>query len=155
MVDVDVPVVGGAPRRLTVLVPQGYDMEVDIRFVNGLPTGPAGFPSLVFGCQPRQGALRQSKEPHELEESLWEKVQSVADQLFEWLNRSEANARLYFVNPASALAKAGLGLSVSELKTLDRVHSAASKQLLVGPGVGIVGFAAAAGTPKCASEQEE
>lgn len=155
MVDVDMPIVGGAPRRPMVLVPQGYDMVVDIRFVNGLPTGPPGIPSFAFGCRPRQGALRQNQEPLELEESLWEKLQSVADQLFEWLNRSEANARLYFDNPAAGLAKAGLGFSVSELKALDRIHAAASRQLLVGPGVSIVGFTVAAGAPKCASEQEE
>lgn len=155
MVDSEVRVVGGVvPRRPVIRMPQGFDMDLDIRFVGDLPTGPV-IPSFAIGCQPRQGAVRQNQEPLELTEKLWEKLLIAVDQLFEWLNRSESNARLYFDNPAAGLAKAGVGLSVSELKTLDRIHAAASKQLLVGPGVRIVGFTVAAGSPACDAEQGE
>ena len=122
-------------------VPQGYDTKINIRIVPGrdfklTPDAP--------GCQPRQGAPRRDVDPVALPEGLAGKLKDANMKVINWLAQNAANAKLFLAQPVEALMKAGIDLSRSEQKTLDRAHRVVAEVSVVGPGVKILDLSASA-----------
>ena len=61
-----------------------------------------------------------------------------------WLASDEANAKLFLAHPVEALTKAGVDLTRSEQKTLDRTHTSVNEARVIAPGVNVKQFSAVA-----------
>ncbi len=134
---------GAADRSAMIVakIPQGYDTKINIRLVPGRDIKLT--PEIV-GCQPRQGAPRRDAEPVALPESLVGKLKDADKKVVEWLAQDEANARLFLARPVEALTKAGVDLTRSEQKTLERTHRAVNEASVIAPGVKVADLSASA-----------
>jgi len=135
--------VGSDDRRKMVVakVPQGYDTKIYIRFVPGRDIS---FNTDVLGCQSRQGALRRDTVPVALPQSLIGKLKDANKKVIDWLAHDAVNAQLFLSRPVEALIKAGVGLTRSEQKTLDRTHRMVNEASVIAPGVKVSDLSALA-----------
>lgn len=124
-------------------VPQGYETNINIRFVPGrdIPIVP-----LERHCRARQGAPRRDAPTLALPADLVRKLTEADKSVTEWLSRDTANAQLFLERPVEALVKAGVNLSRAEQKVLDRSHRAASEERVIAPGVNVAQLSATAST---------
>ncbi len=122
-------------------VPQGYETNVNIRLVPGRDID---IKTVLRGCQSRKGAPRREAEPLNLPPDLRVKLKNADKTVVAWLAQDEANTLLFTANPAKALVKAGVDLSRSEQKTIERTHQEVREATVVGPGVKVSEFTVAA-----------
>ncbi|HEX9945643.1 MAG TPA: hypothetical protein VGG03_26835 [Thermoanaerobaculia bacterium] len=131
----------GTNEMIVARVPQGYDTNINIRFVPGRDIQ---WTPHALGCRPRQGAPRRDAEPVALPESLAEKLKGANKKVIDWLAQDAANAQLFLARPVEALIKAGVDLSRSEQKALDRTHRAVGEASVIAPGVKVANLSASA-----------
>ena len=122
-------------------VPQGYNTKINIRLVPGRDIR---FTPDVLGCQSRQGAPRQNTEAVALPESLSGKLKKANEKVIDWLAQDAGNARLFLARPVEALIKAGVDLTRSEQKMLDRTHRPVKEASVIAPGVKVLDLSALA-----------
>ena len=113
-------------------LPQGYDTEINIRLI---PGHDFQINLKTPGCQPRQGATRRDAVPVTLPPPLVIKLQENNMRVIEWLAKDKDNSRLFMERPVEALVKAGVELTRSEQKAINRTHGAVSEASVVAPGV--------------------
>lgn len=130
-----------AEELVVAKVPQGFELNINVRLV---PGGDFALPKRPLRCRPRKGAPRRDAEPLALPEEVMKKLQEADKVMMEWLAKDEANASLYMAHPVEALLKAGVKLSRQELKAVERAHGEVEQTAVVGPGVKVAGFKAAA-----------
>lgn len=119
-------------EAVVATVPQGYETKINIRLVPGRDLQLA--PEAV-GCRPRKGAPRPGGRTLTLPEGLAGKLKEANSKVVAWLAQEPANAGLFLARPVEALVKAGVELTRTEQKTLDRAHRAVHEATLVAPGV--------------------
>lgn len=124
-----------------VKVPQGYDTRINVRLVPGRNIQ---FTPDVLGCQPRQGAPRRAAEPAALPERLADKIRDANKQVIDWLAKDTGNAQLFLTHPVEALIKAGVDLTRTEQKALNRTHRAVIDATVIAPGVKVAAFTVSA-----------
>ncbi len=122
-------------------VPQGYDTNINIRFV---PARDIRLDVDVLGCQPRQGAPRRDAQPVPLPASLLDKFRDANKKVIEWLARDAGNAQLFLVQPVQAMLRAGIDLTRAEQKALERTYSGVREASVIAPGVRVVDLSATA-----------
>jgi hypothetical protein len=134
--------VAGAQGEMVVAkVPQGYETRINVRLV---PVRDVEIAATPNRCQPREGAPRRDAEPLDLPRDLVEKLKKADRAVVAWLAEDEANARLFMVQPAEALVKAGVELSRDDQKAISRTHREVSEAAVVGPGVKVASLTAVA-----------
>jgi hypothetical protein len=116
-------------------VPQGYNARVKIRLVPGRDIQ---FNPKVPSCRPRQGSSSKDAEHITIPDNLAAKLKDADKKVVAWLAQDESNAQLFLKRPIDALIKAGVELSRSELKTLERTHRAVKEARVIAPGVNVV-----------------
>lgn len=119
-------------NAVKVNVPQGYNAKINIRLY---PVKDFQLTPFQPHCQPRQGAARKETKPLDLPESLVAKFKTENKKITSWLAQDAANAQLFLTKPVEAMLKAGLELTRSEQKALDRNHRIVSETHVVAPGV--------------------
>jgi hypothetical protein len=122
-------------------VPQGYETNINVRLVAG---GDLEITSIPKVCRPREGAPRRNAEPLDLPPDLIAKLKKADKAVVAWLAQDKANAGLFIAKPAEALVKAGVDLTRVDQKAIDRTRSEVDQATVVGPGVKVASFTAAA-----------
>lgn len=128
-------------EMIVAKVPQGYETNINVRLVPGRDLE---FTLIPKGCRPRKGAPRRDAEPLDLPPDLVVKLKHADKAVVAWLAEDEANARLFVARPAEALVKAGVDLTRSDQKAINRTHREVSQTAVVGPGVKVASFTATA-----------
>jgi hypothetical protein len=116
-------------------VPQGYNSRIKIRLVPGRDIQ---FNPKVPSCKPRQGSFSKDAEQITIPEDLAAKLKDADKKVVAWLAQDVSNAQLFLKRPIEALVKAGIELSRTELKTLERAHRAVKEARVIAPGVNVV-----------------
>lgn len=122
-------------------VPQGYDTNINIRFV---PARDIQLEADVLGCQPRQGAQRRDAQPVTLPLDLVDKLRDASKRVMEWMARDAANANLFLTQPVQAMLTAGIELTRAEQKMLERTYAGVKAASVIAPGVKVVDLSATA-----------
>ena len=122
-------------------VPQGYDTNINIRFV---PARDIRLEADVLGCQPRQGAQRRDAQPVTLPLDLVDKLRDASKRVMEWMARDAANANLFLTQPVQAMLTAGIELTRAEQKMLERTYAGVKSASVIAPGVKVVDLSATA-----------
>ena len=120
---------------------QGFENTINVRIVPGRDF-PTNFEPL--GCQPREGATRRDTETVPLPEELTSKLKDANKKVVAWLAKDKKNASFFLRQPVEALLKAGIDLSRSEQKALDRSHRQVREVSIVPPGVNVTELSAVA-----------
>ena len=142
-------------------VPQGYDARINIRLLPVRDICEIRSTPPLLDCQPREGSPRRDVQAVPLPESLVDKLRKANEKVIGWLAQDVANAQLFLVQPVEALTSAGVELTRSERKTLDRSHRAVKEATVIAPGVKVVDLSASAdprghlGEPRPGPEMKE
>ncbi|MBN1447326.1 MAG: hypothetical protein JXA28_05295 [Bacteroidetes bacterium] len=129
----DIRVDTGDQREMIVgNVPQGYETNIRVRLVPGRDLDITAVPR---GCRSRTGAPRRDAEPLDLPADLTDKLKKADKAVVAWLAQDEANARLFMARPVEALLKAGVELTRTEQKAIERTHQHVRDTAVVAPGV--------------------
>ena len=140
----DAPINTGTKEKDALVVAriaQGAEARINIRLVQGREI--LIKPELLR-CQPRQGASRRETEPVSLRDDLIVKLRDANKNVIAWLAKEEANAEFFLAEPVQALLKAGVELTRTEQKALQRQHNLVSEVSMVPPGVDITHLSAKA-----------
>jgi hypothetical protein len=105
-------------------VPQGYETNINVRLV---PVRDLEISTKPKRCQTRKGAPRREAEPLDLPPDLVDKLKKADKDVMAWLAEDEANARMFMARPVEALVKAGVKLTRTEQKAIDRTHREVSQ----------------------------
>jgi hypothetical protein len=121
-------------NKAVAKIPQGYNMNINIRLVPGRDFK---LEPDIPKCKPRGRATVPDVKLEVLPADLVAKLKDADKKVVAWLAADDANGQLFIAHPVEALTKAGVDLTRSEQKNLERAHTAVNEARVIAPGVNV------------------